>query len=296
MRKTFILIALLLLAACEKTNTLDRQHMEDKNPIIEINLHEDIDQVISRSPLKFEPDCLPAVGVCWYEISNSANSKNLPTASIDSGKRRLLLKNAPRISTVISEQYGKKIENINISLRGLPDNSLHEDQQNTLYTIIEGLQRAGWKHYYRRSDPRISGKEMDKINTPVDVLGKITFSHPWLDPNYKIDLKRWLEIGSFYDWYFYNDNTYLHLRAWRRLSEEAPEERGTYLITLNFSTEAEFWRTHFQGKDKLRWKELLPEKLESYKQRRAEREDKARAAGIDIDETYQDPPIQALNE
>ncbi len=269
--------------------------MEGQTTTVEISLHEDIKNVVARSPIPFKPDCLAAVGVCWYEISRPPNSKELPTASVKTGSRTLLLKNTFRISTAVFDRYGSQIENIEIILRGLPDDSLHEDHQNSIYTLISGLQRAGWKHYYHRSDPRISGKEMNKINTPEEILKKRVFSHPWLDPNYKIDLKRWLEIGPSYSWYFFNEGSYLHLQARHWLSKKAPKERGTYLVSLTFSTEAEFWRTPFQGKDKLRWKELLPDELMIAKKQREELEVDARAAGIEIDESYQDPLINALN-
>ncbi|NWA23602.1 hypothetical protein HX866_01730 [Pseudomonas gingeri] len=269
--------------------------MENSAPIIEINLSENINDVIARSPIPFKPDCLAAAGVCWYEISRSPNNKELPIASIKTGAHTLLLKNAFRISTAIFDRDGSQIESIEITLRGLPDDSLHEDSQEALYQLINGLQRAGWTHYYHRSDPRISGKEMDKINTPEKVLGKLVFSHPWLAPNYKIDLKRWLEIGLFYDWYFFNEHSYLHLRALHSPSRAAPKERGTYLVTLTFSTEAEFWKIPFQGEDKLHWKELLPDELAISKKRREALEAKARAAGIEVDELYQDPLIRALN-
>jgi len=294
-KRLTILVIFLLLTSCKETYKTEGTDMQKEKPIIEINLQEDINVVMARSPLPFKPDCLKSSNVCWYSISNSHNSKTLPTASIKTGKYTLLLKNAARITTDIWGNQGNQIENIDITLRGLPDDSLHEDSQEALYHLINGLQRAGWKHYYRRSDPRISGKEMDKIDLPREVLEKGVSSHPWLDPNYKIDKERWLKIGSFYNWYFYNNDSYLHLRAWRQLSKHHPNERGTYLITLKFSTETEFWQTPFQGEDELRWKELLPNELAIAKKQREELESKARAAGIEIDESYQDPLIIALN-
>ncbi|NWB84881.1 hypothetical protein [Pseudomonas gingeri] len=295
MKKILVATLILGLTACDTSSNPEKQKMKDSPPIIKINLHEDINDVIARSPIPFKSDCLAAAGVCWHEISRSPNSKELPIASIKTGAHTLLLKNVSRISTAIFDRFGSQIENIEIVLRGLPDNSLHTDHQNAIYHLIDGIQRAGWTHYYRRSDPRVSGKEMDKIDTPREVLGKFTSSHPWLDPNYRVDIDRWLKVGSFYNWFFYNNGSYLHLRAWRRLSKKHPNERGTYLISLEFSTETEFWRTPFQDKDKLRWKELLPDVLATAKKQRKEQETKARAAGIEIDESYQDPLINALN-
>ncbi|WP_191485491.1 hypothetical protein [Pseudomonas sp. FEN] len=269
--------------------------MQKEHPIIEIKLQEDISSVITRSPFPFKSDCSKNSSVCWYSLSNSHNSKTLPTVKIKTGEHTLLLKNATTITSDIWSKYGNQIESIDITLRGLPDDSLHTDYQDALYRLIDGLQRAGWRHYYGRSDPRISGKEMNKIDTPREILGQYVSSHPWLDPNYEIDVERWLKIGSFYNWYFYNNHSYLHLKAWRQLSKKHPDKRGTYLISLSFSTEAEFLGAPFQGDDKLRWKELLPDVLAVAKKQREELEAKARAAGIEIDESYQDPLIKELN-
>ena len=67
--------------------------------------------------------------------------------------------------------------------------------------------------------------------------------------------------------------------------------------TLEFQSEREFWLDGITDKkERLRWKELLPERLNAYHKSRLELEEKARAAGIEIDESYQDPPIHALEQ
>ena len=137
-------------------------------------------------------------------------------------------------------------------------------------------------------------RRQKKIDSPDHVLGHYVSSHPWLDPNFSIDIERWLKIGSFYNWFFYNDGVYLHLKAWRHDSKDTPAKTGTYLISLEFQSEREFWISSIPENERYRWKELLPEKLNSFHEARLAIEEKARAAGIEIDDSYHDPKIKAF--
>lgn len=295
--KPYWLLLAIFLSACDDVDDIGSTNMKAQHPVIEMQLHESIEKLIATSPLPLVPSCLKEVGMCWYEIDRSAGDPNLPTVVIRNGGQSLQLDHVFHITTVIDNQVGKDIDNIDLTLRSIPSNSRHEEYRDFIYSLIDKIKQAGWKHYYFPSDPRIPGIEAGKITSPDDVLGGYVMSHPWLDPNHKIDLERWLKFGSFYSWYFYNEGAYLHLKAWRRDADDAPRERATYLITLEFLTESEYWRGDFTEEDKKpHWKELLPERLEGYKQQREEAEDRARAAGIAIDENYRDPPIKALEE
>ncbi|NQD92770.1 hypothetical protein HP532_08930 [Pseudomonas sp. CrR25] len=287
----------LFLSACNEKDNPGSTNMTTSHPVIEVQFEQTIDSLIAQSPLEFTPDCMQPVGMCWYEISRRSADPNLPTVKVLHGAQNLTIEQVSDISIVMDDEVGQNINNLSITLRGLPDNSSHADTQSFIYALLETIQAAAWKHYYFPSDPRIPGNASDTITASGNVLGEHVMSHPWLAPDYRLDLKRWLEIGGFYDWYFYNDGVYLHLKARRHDSDKAPKERGTYLIKLAFSTEHEYWRGDFtEAEEKPHWKERLPERLEGYRQQRKELEDKARAAGIAIDENYQDPPIKALEE
>ncbi|PHN20918.1 hypothetical protein AO240_11775 [Pseudomonas sp. ICMP 460] len=161
--------------------------------------------------------------------------------------------------------------------------------------LIDRVKNSGWKHYYFPSNPRISGSQAAKIMTPDKVLERPVLGHPWLDPDYKPDLEQWLKT-SVYEWYFYNDGAYLSVNARRNDSKDNPTKTGTYLITMEFLTERQYWVSDFdEDKDRANWKELLPARLKKYQDARRDIEDKARANGIEIDESYQDPPIKALS-
>ncbi|WP_137974001.1 hypothetical protein [Pseudomonas sp. F(2018)] len=291
--KFYLALVMGLLVGCNDDS--NGRNMNSEHALIKLELEQPIETLAAESPIEFSKECLDEAGMCWYKISRAGSDPLLPTFEVQQGGRVLLLQQATDISIAFNQRIDESVQNFNITLRGLPDNSTHEATQEFLYTLISDIEEAGWQHYYSPSDPRISGSQADKIDSPDDVLGSYVMSHPWLDPDHQIDLQRWLELGSFYNWYFYNDGAYLHLRAWRRDSENAPMEKATYLITLEFLTESAYWLSGFsEEEDKERWKELLPARLDEYRQQREKLEARARAAGIEIDEAYQDPPIKAL--
>lgn len=286
-------VLFFLLAACGDSDNIGSKTMADNQPLIQIQLRQNIKDLISNSPLKFEEECMAQVNMCWYKIGASFNSENLPSVVID---KDLKLDQVASVSIAIDKDVGHDIENLELSIRSLPDNSKHEAYQGFLYDLIKEIKSAGWKHYYSPSDPRISGSQIDKVATPNKVLGEYVLSHPWLDPDYKIDLEQWLKVDDFYNWHFYKDGNHLKLQAWRHDSDDQPKERGTYLVSLSFTTEREYWVASFsETKDKARWKELLPGRLEEFKGIRNVREKKAIDAGIEIDTSYQDPPIKELD-
>lgn len=293
MKALWAITLFILLSACDNSEST----MTKTPPNIEVILGAPIAETIDKSPIKFSQECLKHLNLCWYKIKRSANEKNLPSAQIRYGSDTTKLEYVTHISTVIDGKVSNNVEGIDVMLRGLPDNSSHEQNRDFIYEIIETLKSSGWKHFFPPDDPRISGTEASKISTPELVLGEVVSSHPWLDPDYKPDMDKWLQIGMFYAWHFYNNGAHLTLKAWRQNSEQNPTQRGTYLITMEFNTEHEYWMSGFtETKERARWKELLPENLKQYHARRLLIEEKARAAGIEIDEAYQDPPIQVLKQ
>jgi hypothetical protein len=294
--KKILMAILILISGCdEASNSTEPPTMTNQSEIIEIELLSPIKTITARTPIPFTESCMPQVNICWYKIQKSANDTDLPTINVKNNGSILSLEQAVNTTVALDKDTTEHIENLNVILRGLPKESTHEQYRDLIFTLIGKIQKSGWSHFYFPEDPRISGSQMEKISSPDEVLGRYVGSHPWLDPDYRLDLKRWLQIGSFYRWYFYKDGIYLNLKAWKQNDSQDPTEKATYLITLDFKSESEFWRDGITDKkERQRWKELLPERLIAYHKTRLEQEEKARAAGIEIDETYQDPPIQAL--
>lgn len=286
----FCLLTLALLGGCDGQDAAPAV----AHPVVEIALYEPIAQVLARSPLPFSKDCLKPVRMCWYEIERSSNDKNLPVVLIGGGEHGLRIEQVSDISTVIDEDLGDRVGNIDIKLRGLPDKSSYAEHQAFILQRIAELRSAGWKRYYLPSNPRVSGSQADKIPSGDNVLGHSMLNHPWLDPDYPIPLERWLHDKSFYSWYFHRDDAYLHVWSWCWDDQQAPMERATCLTTLQFQSEYDFWLSSFEENERPRWKELMPAKLAKDRETRRGVEEQLRAAGIEIDESYQDPPIKAL--
>ncbi|MEG2568951.1 MAG: hypothetical protein RSA84_22370, partial [Acinetobacter sp.] len=288
----FLFLLFLLIGACGDTSDKSVGSANEKSSTVEIQMQADASSVVAASPLTFSEACMSVVNMCWYEIEKSFGDSDLPTVIVN---KSLSLEHVANINITVDKDASTNVEDVQLSIRSLPDNSRHEEYQQFLYGLLDKVKAAGWRHYYSPSDPRISGSQMDKIKLPDEVMGDYVMSHPWLDPDYRLDLDRWLKFGSFHTWYFFKDDNYLTVQAWSRNSDKAPAERGTYLVSLHFTTQSEYWRAIFdKAEEKDQWSKLLPKKLKEYQAVREAREKKARAAGIEIDQSYQDPVIRAL--
>jgi hypothetical protein len=287
MRLLCIAIA-CLLAGCNETDAAAEVTMNDKHPVIRIEMQQPIQQLLAKSPVPFEKDCLEQANTCVYEHDRRTGDPNLP--SVDLGD--LQLEQVTSVTIFNDETQGQDIQHLKLILRSVPSNSPHEDYRRFAYTLIDQIKQAGWQHYYFPSDPRIPGDQADKVMPPGREAG--TLSHAWFDPNYQMDLERWLEVDSFYRWYFHKDGVYLQMDAWRNDSREAPQERGTYLFSLTLQTASNFWRAGLPEEQRDRWIEFLPAELERAQQQRELAEAKASNTGIAIDHDYRDPPVAEL--
>lgn len=289
--KYYGVVIFLFLLGCENSEF----NMKEQRSTIELALHVPIQHILNVNAGSFSQECMPGLDMCWYKMARSFNSKVLPDAIIKSPAGDLSIPNVTLVTIAVDERVGTDVENIDIVIRGLPDNSTHEQNRDFIYDVIDNIKRSGWRRYYAPGHPRISGSQSNKIASAKNVLGYYVSSYPWLDPDYKTDMERWLKFDYFHNWHFYKEGIYLHLKAWRRNSQETPALTGTYLITMAFKTERERWVSEFsEDEDRARWKELLPARLKDYREKRHLIEEQARARGIDIDEAYQDPPIHAL--
>jgi hypothetical protein len=283
-----------VLAGCDQSANQGTSAVVTEKINVTIQLNAPADSLDAAGPVKFDKSCLQ--GLCFYEISKSANEANLPSAIIKVGDDSLALSHAISIVALTDQNSGNKIQNVNVKLRGLPDNSSHEKNRDFIYSVIDAINNSGWHHYYFPGEPRIPGSEAGKIPSADDVLGGKGLNHPWFDPSIKISLSQWVSNTGFYKWYFYKDGVYLLIRAWRSDSNISPELNGNYLVSLEFRNEADFWKDNFESEDMPKWRQLLPEFLVKSAVDRQRLEAKARANGIKIDETYQDPPIKALGQ
>jgi hypothetical protein len=282
------MMCVLSITACDGTG-------ETMSSTIKIALHEDTEHFLAANTPNIESDCLDAVGSCDYNYDARARSGE-SAALVTAGSINVGLDNIKRLSTTKDRLTQGRIQNVEVVLRGLPDNSTHDENKKFIYTLLQKLSAQGWNHYYLPSDPRIDGDQAAKIQSATEVFGQVVSSHPWFDPNYQMTREQWNVVSDFYNWYFYHDGYYLKVSAWRHNDDSAPATRGTYLVTLEFLTASYFWQPYFPGLDITQWNDQLPRVLANLKEAREKLEAKARANGIKIDETYQDPPIKALGQ
>lgn len=254
-----------------------------------------VDGFIKSSPVEISSDCSKRLQLCFHEFDFPSSGKFLPTLSIHDGHGVLSLDHVVGLSIYEDfERMEGKLDSVDLNLRGVPSRSDVPVAKGFAYSVIQKIVDAGWVRYIRTRDPRIPGSESEKLPKCGKLSGERISSHPCFDPAYEMSGEQWWDVDMFYYWYFYKDGFYLTLKGWRSRGEKDPVGHASYLFTLKFESEREYWLSAFQGEDRVKWKELLPALLEKHKIRRKKLEDDAERAGIAIDRTYQDPPIAAL--
>jgi hypothetical protein len=267
------------------------------NEVVNINIEpgHSINVLLQSSPVQFSEDCLAAVDVCWYEVRRGGRGQSLISVSVNQPEGAALIEKVVGLSIIARGAKTKDIENFTVTLRGLPDNSSHEENKKIVYSLISDLRAAGWRKYYFPSDPRISGDELKKFSWNDGVFGATPLSHPLFDANHEMSPSEWLSTDGFYNWYMYMGNWIAHIRAQRRDSVANPAESGVYLIRVEFKSLDNFWLTNFEEAVRPKWKDLFPGHLQRLLNERLSTEARAKAAGVSIDENYLPPRMERVN-
>jgi len=264
--------------------------MNQNTPSVTFTLNDSIDNILATASMKLTKDCNSTI--CFYEFSASSKSKNKGTAIIDPGSQPLILNDI--VSAAFITHTTSSIGKANIRIAAFPSNSEHIKSLDYFNNTLAKLKAAGWQRYIFPNEARIPGFEAKKFNTFDEVLGIPVGTGPWGDPALQLSEADWLSKPTIKTWHFYKDGNYLLLRVQRENSPQAPLERGSYLFSLNFETEAEFYKNFVPNENQDDWVKLLPTELKHMAQERAQTEARLKQMGIAIDENYQDPPIKAL--
>jgi len=282
-----VFLSFLLLMGCG----------EERDMNVRLRLGGSVENFLNSSPVEISNDCSRSLKLCFHEFKFPSASKVLPTLFIESEQEVLRLDHVVALSIYDNEKRIQgKLDSVNLTLRGVPSRSNVPVAKSFAYSVIQKILDAGWTRHIPAYSPRIPGSESKKTPTCEKILTESISSHPCFDPSYEMSDEQWWNVDMFYYWYFYKDGFYLTLKAWRSRGEKDPIGHASYLFTLKFESEREYWLSSFEGEDRLKWKELLPALLEKYQASRKKREDEAERAGIAIDRTYQDPPIAALQQ
>jgi len=167
-----------------------------------------------------------------------------------------------------------------------PEFISHDEARQQMFAILQRILQAGWQITIPRSRPRLRGKDM--LNYLFNEKSTT------LDATYVPTFEEWMLIESGTRWAFYADHVFLEVNFTREHTLTDPTKPGAYLIGFNLKNEAEHFRGYVGPDNRKRWKELLPAELAKLIPMRAEAEAKMRAKGVQIDETYQDPPVPAF--
>ncbi len=265
--------------------------------LVSLSMGAEIADFLGGSPINLSSECMKKLDLCYHKYRKPFSSLILPDVDVLVGGASLRFEHVIGLNVIddIPRTQGK-IDDIRLTLRGVPSYSKTPVAKEFAYGVITQILGAGWKRYIYRFDPRIAGSESEKFEAcGSQACGKVTMTPPRFDPYYQMSDEQWQSDG-FYNWYFYKDGYYLDFGAWSSRSEKDPVGQASYLFSVEVKSEKEFWREAFESKDKPRWVELLPAKLEHYQTRREATEEQAERAGIEIDRTYQDAPIFVLEK
>jgi hypothetical protein len=283
------------LLGCDSANKEGVSEMDGEVVTIDVALGGAVVDLINNSSLKFSADCLAVVSMCWYEIHRGGKDQSLMNVSVSWPEGTSLIQNAVDLDVVVEEMETKKIENFTVTLRGLPDNSPHEENKKFVYALMSGLKASGWKNYYYPSAPRIPGAELSRSGVAGSVFGDTSLTNPMFDVDYEMGLSDWLATNGFYGWYMYSGDYMSHVTVQRRNSSVDPVRTGTYLIAVEFMSLDNFWRSDFEESVRPKWKELFPARLQDLRNNRLITEARAKAIGVSIDENYVPPRMERVN-
>ncbi|MFJ4056858.1 MULTISPECIES: hypothetical protein [unclassified Pseudomonas] len=265
--------------------------MNMKKPSIKFEIDTSITNALSSSTAIFQKDCMRRL--CLYEFSLAFSEPLRAELEVTSTTGSLGFNDI--VSTTLRTFDGDNIDKANITLGGVEPESEHTEAIDYFYRQIDKLHESGWRRYIFPDEARIPGSQAQKFDSVRSIFGAPVETGPWNDPSLKLTKEKWLAMPMFSSWYFYKNGTYLSLQVQRQSSEIAPLTRGSYLFTLTFESETEFYKSFVEGeKNRANWKALVPAELNRMAQERAQTEARLKKMGIAIDENYQDPPIKAL--
>nr|WP_314875747.1 hypothetical protein [uncultured Pseudomonas sp.] len=284
--KVLVLMMLVFFIGCK----------QESKVLVNLSMGAEISDFLRDSPIVISSDCMKKIELCYHEFNRPFSSPALPNVNIILGESSLTFEHVVALSVVDDRPKTEgKLDSIRLTLRGVPSYSKTSVAKEFAYEVIEDILSAGWKRYIYRFDPRIAGAESRKFEACGEACGTVIMTLPRFDPHYEMTDEQW-ESDRFYHWYFFKEGYYLELRAWSSRGQKDPAGQASYLFNVDIKSEKEFWLGAFDSKDKHRWLELLPDKLEHYRVRRQVTEEKAEREGVEIERTYHDAPILVLEK
>ncbi|MGH1485969.1 MAG: hypothetical protein ACRBCI_07075 [Cellvibrionaceae bacterium] len=212
-------------------------------------------------------------------------SDNRGTVFIDHGVHGFQLKNilhATGVEDTVTPEKGIKSYNLNGG-GAAQSLDLHDDVRQRFMTFLSELEDKGWKRMIYYSAPRLTGDDATRYLLEEDS----TYTPP---ENYELSLSQWMQLDEPL-WQFYVDGVYLGISFKRDRKRMDPEQQGSYLFSYEIYGADEMGASQMQPADRVRWKELWVETVQSLKKHRYLREAVLQSKGYSIDTSYDDPKI-----
>jgi hypothetical protein len=254
---------------------------------LDFHLGEQGEEFLKKNPDVTSVDRQPA-GLNFYNADWKTSAPG--TVVFENGKYSFTMANVLSVTGTENVDYPKEgMSEFTINAGISPAELMgHDEARLKLFAIFQHLLQAGWKVSILPNRPRLRGRDM--LNYMLNGNRYST-----LDAAYLPTLEEWMRIDNSTSWDFYSDHAFLSIYFLRDQNLMDPNKPGAYLLTYDIRSEAEYFRSFVDSKDRKQWKKFLPAELTKLPPLRAAAETEMRAQGLKIDETYRDPLVPDLN-
>ena len=182
---------------------------------------------------------------------------------------------------------------------GKSSNISDEEARQNFYNLIRQMHQAGWTDLISRSAPRIKHDrknaaaffEVENSRIKAKPITGIPTAIELTPEEWK-KLPNLAQIGTLYA-----EGVLVEFMLGKDNSEQYRDQygNGQYVLQITVKAYWDFLRLHVQEEfGKPGYREALDKELRVRAKERKQMEDKARAEGFKIDESYQDPPVPPL--
>ncbi|MCF0263648.1 hypothetical protein KW868_04095 [Acinetobacter guillouiae] len=284
---TFLTVMSCSLLACQPSNITNKNIQLTSQQLEVIDLHfgeqglKDFTQY-SHTPIDRQPAGMNFLSLDW-------TPPQLGKVKVVTGKSNFEIDNVISVmGTQIARRSndGIQIMDINASLH--QNEYTNSQEAYTAYTkIIDQINTQQWKQYFLPNDARLDKK--DNLKYMSQNMGEV------IDPSYTLSFKEWQEmmVGTNGTMYFnlYNNDVTLGITFTQTHKDDKKEQ---YMVRYSFEHFRYAGRNAISDSDTMNPEQLQQaflKELNENKNDRRMKESRAKIAGYQIDETYNDPDI-----
>lgn len=284
---TFLTLMSCSLLACQPSNITNKNIQLTSQQLDVIDLHfgeqglKDFTQY-SHTPIDRQPAGMNFLSLDW-------TPPQLGKVKVVTGESNFEIDNVISVmGTQIARRSndGIQIMDINASLH--QNEYTNSQEAYTAYTkIIYQINTQHWKQYFLPNDARLDKK--DNLKYMSQNMGEV------IDPSYTLSFKEWQEmmVGTNGNMYFnlYNNEVTLGITFTQTHKDDKKEQ---YMVRYSFEHFRYAGRNAISDSDTMNPEQLQQaflKELNENKNDRRMKESRAKIAGYQIDETYNDPDI-----